>query len=580
MRCVRVSSEGPSTPDPASAGRLDEIRPPAGVGLALRWAGLDAAGHPDTELPEALRSFELAPENFIARGGAVARGLAALSARRPLLAHGLAMNLGGHDPLERSHLLAVREFLDRQGIESYSEHLCWTAHGGSQLHELLPLRWDLSTLARVRARTRQIVDLLERPLRVENVCAYAAMGRQTQRDALERRAAFLHALFDGAPELGLLLDLSNLWIECEALGLDPEAALEMLPLSRVAEIHLAGPERVAALGGRWIDTHSRRVPAPVLALLESVLARCGPLPVIYERDHDFVLADALQEVVRIDRHYQRALTAYDGKEIEASPPAIRLASDASDSRAFDSLTAALLAPKLELEPGADPELPLSPEGLEVYRYLVRRGVGATLKAFFSRSLAQIDAARFEGWIEAFLAAGASASPYLRELPHDFVRFVERHEHEDPDRGPALALLRHEAALAACALAPEEEALTGAEPAPRLELGLRTPTSLRLLRHAYRVHAFFVDGTPPTPGEQRVALLRRSEEGGRVDCLELGPHAFALLEALHAGASLEAAIRRVAEQPAGALAPDALARAQASLRELAEAELVLGPAELG
>jgi uncharacterized protein (UPF0276 family) len=49
-----------------------------------------------------------------------------------------------------------------------------------------------------------------------------------------------------------------------------------------------------------IDTHGAPVPDPVLALLERVLVRTGPVPVVLERDQNVPSLDALlEEVARI-----------------------------------------------------------------------------------------------------------------------------------------------------------------------------------------------------------------------------------------------------------------------------------------
>jgi uncharacterized protein (UPF0276 family) len=49
-----------------------------------------------------------------------------------------------------------------------------------------------------------------------------------------------------------------------------------------------------------IDTHGAPVPDPVLALLEQVLARTGPVPIVLERDQNVPPLDTLlEEVARI-----------------------------------------------------------------------------------------------------------------------------------------------------------------------------------------------------------------------------------------------------------------------------------------
>jgi uncharacterized protein (UPF0276 family) len=85
----------------------------------------------------------------------------------------------------------------------------------------------------------------------------------------------------------------------------------VVPLDRVVQIHVArhdwfdeGP------GGTLIvDTHGANVCDPVLALLERVLPRTGPVPVVLERDQAIPPFDGLlAEVAKIRAVYDRALS--------------------------------------------------------------------------------------------------------------------------------------------------------------------------------------------------------------------------------------------------------------------------------
>ena len=80
------------------------------------------------------------------------------------------------------------------------------------------------------------------------------------------------------------------------------------PLERVVQIHVAGHEWFAvderglgdaaeagSPGAMVIDTHGAPVPDPVLALLERVLPRTGPVPIVLERDQNVPPLDALLE---------------------------------------------------------------------------------------------------------------------------------------------------------------------------------------------------------------------------------------------------------------------------------------------
>ena len=146
------------------------------VGLGLRRAllgPLQEAAHEG-----ARRDFdflECAPENWIGVGGRFGEALERLSARFPLVCHGLSLSLGGCAPLDETFLTRVRHFLDDHRVPIYSEHLSYCSDDG-QLYDLLPIPFSDEAVHHVAARIRQAQDVVGRRIAVENVSYYAAPG--------------------------------------------------------------------------------------------------------------------------------------------------------------------------------------------------------------------------------------------------------------------------------------------------------------------------------------------------------------------------------------------------------------------
>ncbi len=83
----------------------------------------------------------------------------------------------------------------------YSEHLSACADDG-QLYDLMPLPFSFDAVRRVAARIRQVEDLLERPLIIENVSAYARLPGELD------EVDFVRAVLEEA-DCQLLLDVNN-----------------------------------------------------------------------------------------------------------------------------------------------------------------------------------------------------------------------------------------------------------------------------------------------------------------------------------------------------------------------------------
>lgn len=266
----------------------------SGAGLGLR-RGLLAALQ-DSAVGQ-VDFLEVAPENWIGIGGRFARQLRDLSERLPFLCHGLSLNLGGCAPLDMALLRAIKGFLDEHGIRGYSEHLSACADDG-QLYDLMPLPFCAESVQRVAQRIRTVQDVLERPLIIENVSAYARLPGEL--DEVE----FVRAVLEEG-DCALLLDINNVYVNGHNFAFDPHTYIAAMPTERIAYLHLAGhAERSPQLK---VDTHGAPVCDPVWQLLEHAYAVHGVRPTLLERDFNFPpIAELYAEVAQI-RTLQQAL---------------------------------------------------------------------------------------------------------------------------------------------------------------------------------------------------------------------------------------------------------------------------------
>ena len=107
-----------------------------GFGLGLRPQHYAALLGGDDD---AVDWLEIVSENFLVDGGRPLAMLDRFAERWPLAMHGVALDIGGSDPLDRDYLRALAKLAKRVRPAIVSDHLCWTRHHGVQLHDLLPL---------------------------------------------------------------------------------------------------------------------------------------------------------------------------------------------------------------------------------------------------------------------------------------------------------------------------------------------------------------------------------------------------------------------------------------------------------
>jgi uncharacterized protein len=208
----------------------------------------------------------------------------ALAAAYPVVLHGVSLDVGSVDPLDRAYLGRLAALAGRTGALWISDHLGWTGVDGWKSHDLLPLPYTESTLRHVASRVREAQDLLGRRIALENPASYLAFGFSTLTEP-----EFLARLCEAA-DCALLLDVNNVYVSSRNQGFDAGAYLAALPADRVVQIHLAGHRR---RGARLIDTHDAPVAAPVWALYERALERFGPVATSLEWDARIPPLDAL-----------------------------------------------------------------------------------------------------------------------------------------------------------------------------------------------------------------------------------------------------------------------------------------------
>jgi uncharacterized protein (UPF0276 family) len=267
-------------------------RPPEapflGVGIGLRprhYAEIAACGAAGADF------FEAISENFMVPGGRPLRILSEMRERRPLVLHGVSLDLGASDPLDAAYLDRLAALAERFQPAWLSDHLCWTAHGDAHLHDLLPLPHTEEAARHVAARVRAVQDRLGRRIAIENVSSYVRFAGDEMSEG-----EFLAAISREA-DCGILLDLNNLFVNAHNHGDDADAALASLDPRRVFQIHLAGPSENGAL---LIDTHDHPVRDEVWALYARALARLGPVSTLIEWD------DAIPSWERVVREAERA----------------------------------------------------------------------------------------------------------------------------------------------------------------------------------------------------------------------------------------------------------------------------------
>ncbi len=269
----------------------------AQVGLGLRREMLsDMLQH----IPEQVGFMEVAPENWLPFGGKLEKQFKMLTERHPFVCHGLSLSIGSPDPLDIDFIKQLKVFFDEHNIRMYSEHLSYCSADG-HMYDLMPIPFTEESVKYVSERIRQVQDILERPLIVENVSYYGAPGQQMT------ELEFTKSVLQEA-DCQLLLDVNNIYVNSVNHRYDADAFLRALPSERIAYMHIAGHYNEAE--DLIVDTHGADVIDPVWALLTKAYEYHGVQPTLLERDFNIPPMSDLVKELDIIHQIQKPFLAH------------------------------------------------------------------------------------------------------------------------------------------------------------------------------------------------------------------------------------------------------------------------------
>ncbi|ARU90522.1 DUF692 domain-containing protein [Pseudomonas sp. M30-35] len=266
-----------------------------GLGLRIPYYQEILEQRPDVDW------FEVISENFMIEGGKALYHLDAVAEHYPVVMHGVSLSIGGPHEMDRDYLKRLKLLADRVKPQWISDHLCWSRGNAHHLHDLLPLPFTDESLQHVAARVRQVQDVIERPLVLENASTYirTAGDKFTEWEFLSELTAITGC--------DLLLDVNNVYVSARNHGFDPWTYISSLPVDKIRQLHLAGH---TDYGTYVIDTHDHPVCDPVWQLYERTIKHLGPVATMIERDDHYPpFAELMAELQKARELGAKALQA-------------------------------------------------------------------------------------------------------------------------------------------------------------------------------------------------------------------------------------------------------------------------------
>ena len=205
-----------------------------------------------------------------------------------IIPHSLELSLGSAEGIDENYLEKLAEIIEFVEPEWFSDHLCFTKSGGVKIGHLAPVPYTKEAVKVFTRNIKQVKNRIKTPLILENI-TYLVQFLSSEMSEAE----FIRRVLEET-DCGLLLDITNLYINSVNFNFDWRNFLDEIPVERVVQLHFVGSHKHE---NRLIDAHANRTEDEIWEVFREVCARCEIKGAILERDENFPpFAEILEEI--------------------------------------------------------------------------------------------------------------------------------------------------------------------------------------------------------------------------------------------------------------------------------------------
>lgn len=196
----------------------------------------------------------------------------------PLIPHSLDLSLGSAEGVDREYLEKIAALVEFVDPEWFSDHLCFTRAGGVRIGHLAPVPYTNEALKVFVKNVSEVKKRIKTPLILENITYLVEYPSSEMPEA-----RFIAKVLEET-DCGLLLDVTNLYINARNFNFEWRRFLDAIPAERIVQLHFVGSRR---RGKRLIDAHADRTEEEIWQIFAEVCRRCNVKGAILERDENF-----------------------------------------------------------------------------------------------------------------------------------------------------------------------------------------------------------------------------------------------------------------------------------------------------
>ena len=222
--------------------------------------------------------LEITADHYLDAGAQKLEELKLLKNHFPLIPHSLELSLGSAEGIDEEYLEKVAELVEFVAPKWFSDHLCFTKSGGVNIGHLAPVPYTNEAIKVFVRNISKVKRRIKTPLILENITYLVRFPSSEMSEA-----KFIKTVLEET-DCGLLLDVTNLYINSQNFSFDWRFFLDEIPLERLVQLHFVGSHRH---GKRLIDAHDSKTEDEIWNVFREVCRRCDIKGAVLERDGNF-----------------------------------------------------------------------------------------------------------------------------------------------------------------------------------------------------------------------------------------------------------------------------------------------------
>ncbi len=225
--------------------------------------------------PESVDFLEITADHYFTKNQEKKEELNLLNNHFTLIPHGLNTSFGSAEGIDEKYVEKMAAVIEIVNPPYWSEHLCFTKAGGIELGHLAAVPFTNEMVDVFCKNIETVRKTIKTPLILENITYNFIVPSSEMSET-----AFITKVVNNA-QIGLLLDITNLFINAKNHIFDYKQFLKEIPTDKVVQFHFVGAYQK---NGVWYDEHAHAIHPEIWEIMEYATQYTHVQGMVLERD--------------------------------------------------------------------------------------------------------------------------------------------------------------------------------------------------------------------------------------------------------------------------------------------------------